>query len=475
MRARKWCVWLVLGTGLGVALLSGLSEIVPALAPLCPGHSEACRETARFTLFGAPVWAWGAAYYLGLGAALAWAPRRMPLLVAAGLGVEAELAWIMVAQQLPCTLCLANLVVVLLLAAVCLTRETFWQSAALCLLGLLVAQAALAQGGASGEAAAVRRSAAAAVARVGGEDITEAELEASLSAKLVELNERIHRLKQERLDVLVQGRVLALEAGERGLGVEELLRQEAEPRAAPVTDAEVAALAAENRSEMARLGWTEQELRDRVREFLSRKRSEEAVRAYAESLHPKYGVRILLAAPQLPLLAADLGDSPGLGPDRAPVTVVEFSDYECPACRRGHAAVQAAREKYRDRVRWVFKDYPLAMHPNARPAAEAARCGREQGRFWEFQDALYAAPDLARPGLEKIAAELGLDRERFVRCLDEGRYARDVDRDLAEAARLGLDGTPAYLVNGRLVSGAPNLGKFSEVIDAALAAAAAKP
>ncbi|MEW5774551.1 MAG: thioredoxin domain-containing protein [Thermodesulfobacteriota bacterium] len=465
----RWCVWLVVGAGLLVAALAGVSEMLPAFRPLCLGASGVCRETAQFVLFGQPVWVWGVAYYLSLAAALALAPRLLPLLVAAGLGAELDLAWIMYSQDLYCAICLANLAVVLLLAAITFARERFWQAASLCLLALLVSRAALVRGDAS--PAASQRRGDAVAARVGDAAITEAELDAPLSARLSELNERIHRLRQDRLDDMVRDRVLGLEAAARGMDVAELLRQEAESKAAPVTDAEVEALAEENRRDAARFGWSDQELRNRVREFLGRKRTEAAARSYVESLYPKYGVRFLLAPPESALLAVDLGDSPSLGPADAPVTVVEFSDYECPACRRGHAAVRAMREKYRDRVRWVFKDYPLAMHEHARPAAEAARCGGDQGRFWELQDMLYAAADLTRPGLEKLAGDLGLDRERFGRCLDEGGHAAAVDRDLAEAARLGLEGTPAYVVNGRLVSGAPSAEKFSQIIESALAAA----
>jgi protein-disulfide isomerase len=474
VRVGRWCVWLVLGAGLLVAGMTGVSEHAPALGSLCFGVADSCRETAQFVLFGMPVWAWGAVYYLALGVSLAFSPQWMPLLAAAGLGAELHLAWIMVSRQLPCTLCLANLVVVLLLAGLCLTREKFWPAATLCLLALLVSQAAVGRGNLAPAPAAIRAGDAV-VARVGGAAITAAELDTSLSSSLTELNEQIYRLRQDRLDAMVRERVLKLEAAAQGLSVGELVKQEVEPRTAPVTEAEVKAVAEEHRAEQVRYRWSEEELLDRTRGFLNRKKADAALRSYAGSLYPRYAVQTLLAAPQQPVLDVDPGDSPSLGPADARVTVVEFSDYECPACRRGHATVQAMREKYRDRVRWVFKDYPLSMHKHARLAAEAGRCGGEQGRFWEIQDRIYAAGDLTRPGLEQVAGDLGLDRERFAGCLDEKRFAAAVDRDLAEVERLGLDATPTFVINGRPVGGTPSPEKFSAILDAALAEAAAKP
>jgi protein-disulfide isomerase len=469
-RIGTWCVWLVVGTGLLVSGLAGVEQLAPALWSLCLGQSSACRETAQFVLFGMPVWAWGAVYYVSLGVALAFAPQWLPLLVGAGLGMELDLAWIMLSQQLACTICLANLVVVLILALLTLTWEKFWPTATVCLLALLTAQAAVVRG-VPAPGAAVRQENPV-VAWIGGTAITENELETALSERLSDLKDQIFRLKQDQLGGMVREKVLAREAAARGVDVEELLHKEVDPRTAPVTDAEVKAMVEENRRDLARFNWSEEELRRRIRDYLARKKADEAVRVFAESLYPKYGVRILLAEPKAATLPVDPGDGPSLGPADALVTVVEFSDYQCPACRRGHATVKAMREKYRDRVRWVFRDYPLAMHENARPAAEAARCAREQGKFWEYQDKLYAAPELTREHFLQMAGELGMDRERFAQCLDAGKYAEGVASDLAEAHRIGLDGTPAYVVNGRLVSGTPKPEKFSAIIDEALAAAA---
>lgn len=126
-------------------------------------------------------------------------------------------------------------------------------------------------------------------------------------------------------------------------------------------------------------------------------------------------------------------------------------------------------EEYAGRVRLVFKDRPLAMHTLARAAHEAARCAGAQGKYWPYHDRLFAAqPAFRRAELVGYARELGLDRDEFARCLDERRFAADVERDIAQAQALGINSTPTFLINGRLVIGASSIEEFRSIIDKAL-------
>jgi len=128
-------------------------------------------------------------------------------------------------------------------------------------------------------------------------------------------------------------------------------------------------------------------------------------------------------------------------------------------------------EEYDGRIRLVFKDRPLAMHTLARPAHEAARCAGAAGKYWPYHDRLFAAqPAFRRADLLLYAGELGLDRDEFTRCLDERRFAPDVERDIAEAQALGINSTPTFLVNGRVVIGATSIEEFRTIIDEALKA-----
>ena len=161
--------------------------------------------------------------------------------------------------------------------------------------------------------------------------------------------------------------------------------------------------------------------------------------------------------------------APMLGPRDAPVTVVVFSDFQCPYCNRGRAVVADLRTMFPGRVRVVWRNFPLPRHPDARPAAEAALEAWEQGgddAFWRFHDILFGHQGhLAREDLERYAAHIGLDMVRFRRALDESTHASATDADLALAARMHVDGTPAFFVNGTPIIGARSVETFEQVAE----------
>ncbi|GHH02582.1 thioredoxin domain-containing protein [Comamonas sp. JC664] len=167
-------------------------------------------------------------------------------------------------------------------------------------------------------------------------------------------------------------------------------------------------------------------------------------------------------------------NSPIAGPEDALVTLVEFSDYECPFCARGNTTVKQLQERYGDRLRVVMKHHPLAMHPRARPAALAALAAGEQGKFWEMHEVLFAnARALGEEDLERHARGVGLDIARWNRDRADPRLAERVQQDEALALKLGATGTPAFFVNGRFISGAQPLDVFAGVVDEELAKAEA--
>ncbi len=165
-------------------------------------------------------------------------------------------------------------------------------------------------------------------------------------------------------------------------------------------------------------------------------------------------------------------DDPARGPQDARVTVIEFADFQCPYCGRFHAQTlpQILRE-YGDRIRFVYRDFPLtATHPYAQKAAEASECAHEQGKFWEYHDVLYLNQGaLDRASLSRYAQNIGLETAKFDSCVDSGKYAEEVANDLQAGAAAGVRGTPAFFVNGQLISGAQPYSLFKTTIDAALA------
>lgn len=194
---------------------------------------------------------------------------------------------------------------------------------------------------------------------------------------------------------------------------------------------------------------------------------------------------LLLAALGAPLFwaAAWAADLPGLtidpalarGPADAVVTIVEFSDYQCPSCKRAQQALSQVMREFAGKVRLVHKDFPVPTHKGALPAAEAARCAAAQGVFWEYHDLLYlAVPDFSRDDLVRYAGRLSLDRDAFATCLDTRQSRKQVEADVSEGRALNLRGTPTFLVNGKPLVGAQPVEALREAIREALRDAGAR-
>ncbi len=162
------------------------------------------------------------------------------------------------------------------------------------------------------------------------------------------------------------------------------------------------------------------------------------------------------------------GDSPSVGPDPAPVTIVMFLEVQCPYCVRGESTAQQVMDSYDGQVRLVYKHFPLAFHKEARPAAIAMEAARNQGKFWPYQEALYARANELRSNaelLQEIATELGLNLNRFARDLEDPATAARVDADMEQGQALGVTGTPAFFINGYGLRGAQPADKFAALID----------
>ncbi|GAB4488918.1 MAG: hypothetical protein Fur0016_20290 [Anaerolineales bacterium] len=171
-------------------------------------------------------------------------------------------------------------------------------------------------------------------------------------------------------------------------------------------------------------------------------------------------------------VAVETGDSPALGPETAPITIIEFSDYECPFCARWHQQVyKRLMKEYEGKIRFVYRDFPLdSIHANARPAAMAAHCAREQNAYFTFHDALFSYQyGLGREAYLKYAAELSLDTQAFQTCLDEQRHADKVEANLRYGLSIGVSSTPTFFVNGIAIVGAQPYEVFQQLIEKELA------
>ena len=210
-------------------------------------------------------------------------------------------------------------------------------------------------------------------------------------------------------------------------------------------------------------------VQSQVAEFLEERDKLRLERELNERLRKGADVRILLQEPQAPTQLISVDDDPSRGDAKAPVTVVEFTDFQCPACAAMHPILEEVLKSYGNKVRFVVRDFPLPIHANARKAAEAANAAHQQGKFFEYAGLLFQRQDaLDSASLKKYATELGLDRVRFDAALDKGTYADEVQRDLIDGETYGVDSTPTIFVNG-VVLGTLSSEALRQAIDRALA------
>ena len=225
----------------------------------------------------------------------------------------------------------------------------------------------------------------------------------------------------------------------------------------PVSDEEVRAFYDANKD---RTNQTFEQLAPQIKQYLAAQHNERATRAFYDSLRVKFQIASLLA----PYRVAVPASGPVRGPLDAPVTIVEFGDFECPHCRQEEGVLRALLAKYPTQVRLVFRNLPLTqIHPNAMAAAQAAICADCQGKYWEMHDALYSSPLTPDSG-SLMAQKVGLTPELFTKCLSDPTTAKSIDADVKEADRLGVAATPHFFINGRPISGGVPLDKLEALV-----------
>lgn len=330
----------------------------------------------------------------------------------------------------------------------------------LLLLGLLGARAAI------GEERQEKTKEQSVAARVDEQVITMQDLESALAPQLAKLQEQKYELMQSKLDELIEGRLLEQEAKRRGVTVEALLKAEVLSKVPKVAETEVASFIKENK---ARLKGEGAEISARVRDYLTSQKEARQRRVYVAGLLQGAKVATFLQEPE-PIRITVKAEGFAKGPKDAPVTLVEFTDFHCPFCGRAVATLNDVMREYDGKIRWVFRDFPIAsLHPRAPKAAEAARCAGEQGKFWEYHDLLFEGQSQATiEDFKRSAEQLKLDPKSFGQCLDSGKHQAAVEADVQEGARLGVTGTPTFFINGRLLVGAQPLESFRRIIEAEL-------
>ena len=305
-------------------------------------------------------------------------------------------------------------------------------------------------------------------AKVGDEVITLEEVERAAQPQLAKLAEQRYEILDQKLEQIIGEKLLAQEAKRQNMSVEALLKAEVYAKTPDVPEADVTAFINQNRARLPKMD--EQELRLKVWDYLRSQKVNEQRQAYVQKLRDQGKVEVLLEEPNSARVAVSGDRGPVRGDKDAPVTIVEFSDFQCPYCKTATGTIKQVLDKYPGKVRLVFRDFPLAnIHPLAPKAHEAARCAAEQGKFWEYHDVLFEhSPSLTPDELKQYAKDLKLDAAAFDQCVDSGKYKAAVDQDTQEGLGLGLTGTPSFFINGRQLVGAQPLTAFQKIIDGEL-------
>jgi protein-disulfide isomerase len=308
------------------------------------------------------------------------------------------------------------------------------------------------------------------VATLDGAPITRAELEGQLKSRLLKVRQQEYDILNEGLRELAFKKAQEQEASRQGVSVAALYKKNVTDKVAAPAKSEVDSVLNRFRSQLPS---DEAQARAQIEAFLRERAEQERADAYRNELLAKANLKVLLEPPRAEVVTAP--NDPTVGRADAPVTVIEFSDFQCPYCERGQTLVKQIRSEYGDKVRFVFKQLPLPMHGQARLAAEASLCANDQGKYWELREWMYANQSKISPdGLKAAAAELKLDGSKFNACLDGTKHEKRIDEDMAQANGLGATGTPTFFVNGRMLEGAQRIETFREVINQELSRVAAR-
>jgi predicted DsbA family dithiol-disulfide isomerase len=310
------------------------------------------------------------------------------------------------------------------------------------------------------------------VAVVNGETITDEQVQKEAATELARLeqkreqflagNEREKKKAvEDALNEIVTGKVLAAEAKKRSLSIDELVKVEVQDKLTVPSEETIRKFYEDNK---ARIKGTFIETALDIRNYLMEEGQDRTLAAYLAKLRRDYGFRSMIEPARTTVVTQG---HPSKGPANAPITIAEFSDFECPFCNGIIPTLKALEENYKDKIRIVFRQFPLNnIHPRAQKAAEASLCANEQGKFWEFHDALFADQQrLTVDDLKAKAAVLAMNGPAFASCLDSGKHAAAVSASIVEGSKAGVDGTPALFINGRFLAGNQPYAEIEKIID----------
>jgi len=303
------------------------------------------------------------------------------------------------------------------------------------------------------------------VATIGDKTITLQELDKAAAGALTRVRQEEYDARRQTLETMVNDEILNKEAASKSVKKEDLLKSEVVDKIADPPQADVDSFYESHKAQTGTQ--TKEQLAPQITAMLKNQKIADAQRDYLKGLRKKYGVKTLLDPPRVEV---SLDDDASKGPAKAPVTIVEFSDYQCPYCSRAEQTVKDVLKKYGDKLHFVYRDYPLPFHPNSNIAAQASECAKDQGKFWEMHNAMFANQGkLAQADLVETAGGIsGIDKDKFKACLESGKFKDEVQKDYDDGQKYGVTGTPTFFINGIPMVGARDVNSFAEIIDSEL-------
>lgn len=277
------------------------------------------------------------------------------------------------------------------------------------------------------------------------------------SDRLIKIRTEEYNLQRTILNEHLKDALLKREAQSRNLSVEDLLSLEVRDRVGEPSEPEIQEARAAQKSSLGEISESLGLAVGRERLLKQRRSIREA--QFVASLQAKYGVRILMQPPRIDFSSLA---GPTKGPQSAEITILEYSDFQCPFCKQAQAVLSGLQTKYPGKVKLVFKQFPLSVHRDAERAAEAAVCASDQNHFWELHDVLFAHEDLSLQALEAYARQIGLNEATFFSCMSSHDSTMKIRNDIESGVNLGINSTPTFFVNGRLVVGAASIERIVE-------------
>jgi protein-disulfide isomerase len=316
---------------------------------------------------------------------------------------------------------------------------------------------------AAGQQQISREASSGVVATINGNRVISSdEIDELIASQVFSLQERIYNIRKNALDNLITKIVLENEAKARGITVEQL-NDELMPETVEIKQDRVDEAYLENKSALGSM--PEDEAKQRIKLDLESRERLEKYKAVLAEIKTRARIVVSLPEPVPPIIKVN-EEGPSKGGSRdAAVTVVEFSDFQCPYCKQAADTIRQVVQGYGGNVRLIFKHLPLPIHPDAFKAAQASVCAGEQGKFWEFHDRLFASASLSGDALVGLAGAIGIDRTQFDSCLNSDRSRSIVAKDMREARQAEIQSTPTFIINGKILKGARGQEDFKRIID----------